>query len=157
MRVQRTRSSPSGPERRFQKIHASVARSVYIPRMRVRAASFFAAIALSSSAAALAGAGVWTTNGPPGGAGSVVADPHVPGIVYAGNMSGLFRSADNGATWTSTGLSGGGGYVPLAAGATVYATGAAGLLASHDQGAHWTLLLPGLFGGSYMLTRHPLG
>jgi hypothetical protein len=102
-------------------------------------------------------AGVWTTNGPQGGAGSVAADPHVPGIVYAGNESGLFRSADNGATWTSTGLSGGGGYVSAAAGATVYAIGAAGLLASQDQGAHWTLLLPGdPFGESLMLAVDPV-
>ena len=41
------------------------------------------------------GVGVRTTNGPPGGALSVVTDPGIPGVVY----TEAFRSLDGGMTW----------------------------------------------------------
>jgi len=101
------------------------------------------------SFAASAGVGVWTTNGPPGGGGlTVVADPHAAGVLYAGTYAGIFRSADDGASWTPTSLTGGYDVLSVGADSTVYATGPyvlqswplVALLSSGDDGAIWQVL-----------------
>ena len=110
-----------------------------------------AAAALLLSTVATAGVGTWTTNGPPGGGSlGVIADPLVPGNVYAGNLGGLFISTDNGATWKSAGFP---GQVvsPLATGppTTLYVSRVStdGLVqyleASPDDGLHWNILRQG--------------
>ena len=58
-----------------------------IPQHRLAIAT----AALLVTAAATAGVATWTTNGPPGGGSlNAIADPLVPGNVYAGNLGGLF-------------------------------------------------------------------
>ena len=101
-------------------------------------------------AALLAGVGVWTTNGPPGGSYTVITASGSPGIVYAGGER-LFRSADNGSTWTATGLTDQGAS-PLATSppATVYVSTFApvattSLQVSHDDGMHWAVIGGGEF------------
>lgn len=53
-----------------------------------------------------AGINVWTSNGPEGGAiPSFAIGPVTPTTLYAGTeSSGVFRSADRGASWSTTGL-----------------------------------------------------
>jgi photosystem II stability/assembly factor-like uncharacterized protein len=103
------------------------------------------------STVATAGVGVWTTNGPPGGSYTVITASGSPGIVYAGStISGLVRSADNGSTWTGTGLPN--AVAPLATSppATIYAStqvpvATTSLQVSHDGGMHWTVIAGGDF------------
>ncbi len=52
------------------------------------------------SATSSAGVGVWTTNGPTGGAELVAADPSHAALVYTGTA----RSSDGGLTWQPNGL-----------------------------------------------------
>ena len=58
-------------------------------------------LALSPSVC-LAGANIWTSYGPEGGSVSCLAiDPSQTSILYVGTVySGIFRSADGGATWS---------------------------------------------------------
>jgi len=85
--------------------------------------------------------GVWTTNGPPGGALRVATDPGIPGVVYTEG----FRSLDGGVTWQSYGLNPPYGLYAVTSGtsSTVYVGGASGddgaVLSSVDAGAHWAL------------------
>jgi photosystem II stability/assembly factor-like uncharacterized protein len=74
--------------------------------MRIRAVLFLAFALLLMSGVSRAGVGVWTTNGPPGGAYPyrVIADSQTPGAIYAGSPNGIFKSTDNGATWLRIGL-----------------------------------------------------
>ena len=93
------------------------------------------------AATASAGVGVWTTNGPPGGALRVVTDPGIPGAVY----TEAFRSLDGGMTWQSYGLNPPYGLRAVASGGTVgvYLGGSSAddgaILSSTDAGAQWTL------------------
>ena len=131
--------------------------------MRVRAASCLGvSLLISATAAATAGVGVWTTNGPPGGASNaVVADPGSRAVVYAGGLTALFKSVNGGLLWQALNLSA----VPLAAdpAGSVYAAGInfpdAGvfvgtLYASEDGGADWNALEQGSE-TSYRLTIDP--
>ena len=44
------------------------------------------------------------TNGPYGGnIFTVVFDPNVPNVIYAGGKGGVFKSTDNGASWNKLG------------------------------------------------------
>jgi photosystem II stability/assembly factor-like uncharacterized protein len=94
-----------------------------------------------AAATGSAGVGVWTTNGPPGGALSVATDPGIPGVVY----TAAFRSLDDGKTWQSYGLNPPNvlGAVTSGTTATVYVGGSSAddgaVLSSSDAGAHWTL------------------
>lgn len=111
-----------------------------------------------------AGVGVWTTNGPPGGAYDVITDPGTPGIVYAGStgpLFGLTKSTDNGATWASAGITGITSPLAAVTPATVYA----GALTANSQdtfsvtsdgGLHWRVLAAGVFGTSYTVAVDPV-
>ncbi len=113
---------------------------------------------------ARAGVGVWTTSGPAGAGFGVVTDPRIPGVVYAGAQDGIYRSGDEGASWTLTSLRGG-PYtaVAIAADSTVYAMGPyvaengaeVALFSSSDGGANWAALTFGDFGTSYVLAVGP--
>jgi photosystem II stability/assembly factor-like uncharacterized protein len=51
---------------------------------------------------ARAGDGQWTSNGPYGGLVSVlVRDPKTPANLYAAGFSGIYKSSNNGATWSA--------------------------------------------------------
>lgn len=53
------------------------------------------------SGAALAGAGVWTSEGPYGGAVyRLYVNPALPSVLYAATRGGIFRSGDGGVSWT---------------------------------------------------------
>ena len=133
--------------------------------IRIRFRVGIAVVGAMICAVATAGVGVWTTNGPTGGAYGVITDPNVPGIVYTGGGSGIARSVDNGATWVATALSGS-GYFALATGSptTVYATGPytgnngfqVAVFYSRDEGDHWNTLSIGDFGTSYLLAVDPV-
>ena len=90
---------------------------------------------------------------------ALLADPHVPGVVYAGlSVFGVFRSADGGAAWTSssTGLSGMDVLIqPIAMNGTDYAvavglqslfTDINGTFRSTNAGVSWTETDAGLSG-----------
>ena len=84
----------------------------------------------------------WQSIGPDGATVTAMAvDPRQPGVVYAGtDQGGVYRSADGGLSWKSTGLTN-----PflesinsLAVGPSVlYAGGRFGLFVSHNGGATW--------------------
>jgi photosystem II stability/assembly factor-like uncharacterized protein len=52
-----------------------------------------------------AGLNAWRSNGPEEQVQSLANDPSNPNIIYAGSKSGVFKSADGGATWSNIGLS----------------------------------------------------
>ena len=90
---------------------------------------------------------LWKTTGLYGGHVELLrTDPTLPGVVYAGTSSGLFKSIDGGATWSATGT--GLSYQPLAdvaidptATSTLYAATSSGqLFKSVDGGASWILV-----------------
>ena len=63
--------------------------------------------ALSLSAVAYAGSGMWTSGGPYGRYVGVLAiDPTAPATLYVGTNGGVFKSTDSGGTWAAvnTGL-----------------------------------------------------
>jgi len=123
------------------------------PSSRVRLQISLSLVALLFSTMAGADVGVWTTNGPPGGANTIITAPGSPGIVYAGG-EGLFRSADNGSTWAATGITDQTAR-PLATSppATIYAStvlpapllATSSLQVSLDSGTHWTVMRTGEF------------
>ena len=113
--------------------------------MRVRAVLFLVFAWLLMSDRSRAGVGVWTTNGPPGGPYPyrVIADSQTPGAIYAGSPNGIFKSTDDGATWSRIGLTFR-STNPLAAAppTTLYAdVGAADdIYQSLDGGATWSII-----------------
>ena len=109
-------------------------------------ACVFAAVLVGFGEAGRAGAGyqVWTSDGPPGGGwlGTVTADPATPGILYAGGSLGVFKSVDDGASWS--GPYGPGGEIDAITvdpsdTSTVYSGFANRLMVSTDGGIHWSL------------------
>jgi|HubBroStandDraft_3_1064219.scaffolds.fasta_scaffold22635_1 hypothetical protein len=106
--------------------------------------------AAGAAAGGSAGANVWSSLGPNGGAvNTVVVDPSNPRVLYAGAQGGVFKSLDGGASWrlSSRGLT----IQPIHALAleprrpgTVYAaagdatTLSVGLFVSRDAGASWS-------------------
>jgi photosystem II stability/assembly factor-like uncharacterized protein len=93
---------------------------------------------------ARAGESTWTTNGPNGGAvWSLAADPSSPSTLYAGTDNGIFKSEDNGATWSLVSAS------VLSAKClavhpndrlTLFAGNESGLFESTDAGGHFSLV-----------------
>jgi photosystem II stability/assembly factor-like uncharacterized protein len=81
---------------------------------------------------------------------TVLADPFNPGVLYAGTPRGVFRSADNAATWTArnNGLGSSRSINTLAmepsAGTPLFAGTTLGLYRSDDGGLNWTNDTPGL-------------
>ena len=111
--------------------------------LRAHGRVVIALIALLFSTMAGAGVGVWTTNGPPSASNSsgIVADPQTPGTLYAGSPQGVFKSSDNGQTWSSVFSQ---AASPLAAGptGTVYiVANYVQLLKSTDGGSNWNSLI----------------
>src|SRR5262249_2976941 len=110
---------------------------------RVAPVVFGVLIGMSGASLALA-QGTYTRLGPDGGSVNVLAvDPVTPTTVYAGTTSGLFRSADGGASWTTVnpGLT----YFTQSSLAvdpvtptTLYAANHGGVFRSADGGANWT-------------------
>jgi len=96
----------------------------------------------------------WTHAGPDGGkVCALAASPSRPAVVYAGVATGgVFRSADNGATWTfaGTGLGPGSSSCHLAVDPVrpnvVWAGTGTGLFRSQDSGLTWTLRGPSFHG-----------
>ena len=100
-------------------------------------------LSLCLGAAAVEAANPWTPIGPDGGQiQSLEADPQQAGVLYAGTMSGAFKSTNGGATWqrTSRGLKRG-SISDLAVAPSdssiVYAVGN-GVFVSRDGGASWS-------------------
>ena len=61
--------------------------------------------AFGIAAGAVAGVGVWTTNGPgPTREGQIALDPLRPGTVYADAATQIGRSTDNGLSWVKFSL-----------------------------------------------------
>lgn len=110
-------------------------------RVRFRIAIGIAAALFSTTARG--GVGVWTTNGPSGvtSPANVVTDLQTPGAIYSGSAQEVFKSTDNGQTWSSVF---GQAASPLASGpaGTVYVVAnSAQLYKSIDGGAHWDSLI----------------
>jgi photosystem II stability/assembly factor-like uncharacterized protein len=109
-----------------------------------------ALIFLSLTHRAVAGVGIWTPLGPEGGSvWSLAVDPDDADVVYAGTRSGVFKSTDAGATWTSAskGLGPAGVWVMSLAVTpdAVYAgTYTNGVYKSTDGGASWFSASAGL-------------
>ena len=106
-------------------------------------------LALLAAAPLQAGVNHWTSIGPDGGGVTALAFSANGRTAWAAtNTVGVFRSADNGRTWTaaSSGLSG--EVVDLAASPTapgrVYAASSSGVFRSDDAGLHWTAVNTGL-------------
>jgi len=111
-------------------------------------------LASSASKGTSEGLSVWTTNGPKGGTvTSLVIDPGNPRVLYAGTRSGVFKSTDNGGSWSRLdGLPNSFQYDPyLNAGtalaidplhtSTIYAgISEHGLFKSNDAGASWSAI-----------------
>src|ERR1700730_15254927 len=71
---------------------------------RPRFSIFLAMALLAATRTALATDSTWTSIGPYGGGGRVLApDPTAPGTLYAGGGS-VFRNTDRGDTWTRASL-----------------------------------------------------
>jgi photosystem II stability/assembly factor-like uncharacterized protein len=107
-------------------------------------------LALLAAAPLRAGVNRWTSIGPNGGGVTALAFSANGRTVLAGTKTlGIFRSADNGRTWTpaSSGLSGE-EVVDLAASPAapgwVYAVTSSGVFRSDDAGLHWTAADAGL-------------
>jgi photosystem II stability/assembly factor-like uncharacterized protein len=85
---------------------------------------------------------------------ALAADPADPNVLYAGSLTGVFRSADGGSTWTaaSGGLPAGAAVTALLAPApgTVYAafTRGAKVFRSTDGGSHWQRVSRGIASAS---------
>src|SRR5262249_5013962 len=123
------------------------------------ARSVISALGFLASATLSGGVGAWTTNGPTGfvSYGGLIVDSRIPGTLYAGTSTGLAKSTDDGATWSSLAVASALPATPLAAAnGTVYASvGGCDLLLSctstvyksADGGQHWqTLLQESTFG-----------
>lgn len=106
-------------------------------------------VILAFSTPALAGAGMWTSNGPADtGVGSLALDPDNSNIIYAGaGGQGVFRSTDGGASWLSrtTGLGGARVYtLAVSSAGTVYAGTSRGVFKSTNRADTWTPASTGL-------------
>lgn len=109
---------------------------------------YFIAAALGIAPLAHAGEGVWTGNGPDGGAiAGLLIDPVTPATLYASTVGGLFKSVDSGASWTRA-QNGLGSFIAYgdsqallldaSASATLFAVNAdGGLSVSHDGATSW--------------------
>ncbi len=65
-------------------------------------ATWFALLLLVQLGSGQTPLNVWSSNGPNAEISSVVADPINPNIIYAGSAhSGIFKSTNNGASWSS--------------------------------------------------------
>lgn len=111
--------------------------------------SLILGLALLAAAPLQAGGNRWTPIGPHGGGVTALAFSANGRTVLAGTKTlGVFRSADNGRTWTpaSSGLSGGvvGLAASPAAAGWVYAVTSSGVFRSDDAGLHWTAADAGL-------------
>src|SRR6266566_4716867 len=75
-----------------------------------RAAFLVCSVLVAFSRIASAGVNSWTSNGPEGGTiVAIVVDPAAPAILYAGTLSGVFKSTNGGGNWNpiNNGLFGG--------------------------------------------------
>jgi photosystem II stability/assembly factor-like uncharacterized protein len=91
----------------------------------------------------------WINVSPPLTAYNVSVDPDDPTYVYAATRTGMWWSADHGATWQPRGLSDKGVFSVVAqANGVVHAGTPIGAEVSTDRGATWSSLDPGL-GGSH--------
>ena len=112
-----------------------------------------AAILVASARTAQAGINVWTSDGPPGGGGSILAvviDPNECRTVYAGTANGgVFKSIDSGRTWSAVnvGLTHPALVLSLAidptTSSTLYAGTRSGVFKSADGGGTWTAATAG--------------
>ena len=57
--------------------------------------------------------------------------------VFVGTDSGVFRSSDNGGTWTNSGLNPGGGYSVITSRGAIFAAGSDSAYYTTDNGASW--------------------
>lgn len=102
----------------------------------------------SSSARSAANAATWRALGPYGGAvADVAASPSAPGVLLAGisppeGGGALYRSTDNGASWTRQPFPTGVGVndIEFAADGSVYIGTYGGMYRSIDQGLTWVLV-----------------
>jgi len=131
---------------------------------RPRCIPFAAILGLALLAAAPLRAGVnrWTSIGPYGGGVTALAFSANGHTAWAGTKKlGVFRSSDNGRTWTaaSRGLSG--EVLDLAASPAepgrVYAATSFGIFRSDDAGWHWTAANAGLpsVNGAFLVATEP--
>lgn len=95
-------------------------------------------LGLGSPSAAVAGVAEWTTHGPPMAMGRVIVDP-TTGALYEGTAQGLYRSTDDGASWTAVCPSGDVHAFTARAG-VVYSGSGGKLYQSLDSGAHCRVL-----------------
>jgi photosystem II stability/assembly factor-like uncharacterized protein len=85
-----------------------------------------------------------------GGVSALLADPGLPGVVYAGTAGGVFVSVDGGERWRHAGdLTVAVSALAAAADGTLVAGTPEGVFASRDGGTHWVGASVGL--GSFRL------
>ena len=75
-------------------------------------------------------------------------------IIYVGTTAGVWRTADDGATWESTGMTGGIVYSLLAVDTLLFSGGDSGISLSTDSGATWTAINEGLTSSSIARLVH---
>jgi uncharacterized protein (TIGR03437 family) len=92
---------------------------------------------------------------------AIVAAPSAPSVVYVATNAGIFRSSDNGATFSATagkGLLGQVSALAVDAGSstTLYAATPQGIFVSTDGASHWQASTNGISGrGITVLVAHP--
>ncbi|HWC64921.1 MAG TPA: hypothetical protein VG777_02480, partial [Thermoanaerobaculia bacterium] len=103
-------------------------------------------LALLAAMPAAAGRGRWTIAGPPKAASLVVADPVRRGIVYAslGLPGQVWRSTDDGRSWTATGSPPADSIGLDPSDADVLYVGGLDVFRSSDRGGTWEEIVPDL-------------
>jgi hypothetical protein len=127
------------PARMFASVAAAI-RALLLPAL---VAPFFAAGAAPPAAA---GAGQWTSVGPPRGNFNALAGGwNAPMTVYASSINDLWSSTDGGVSWSFVGPVGGMLTAVNPGQATIiYARSLQGVSRSSDGGVTWQRVLPGL-------------
>src|SRR6266566_2429968 len=115
-----------------------------------RAAFLVGSVLVAFARIASAGVNSWTSNGPEGGTiVAIVVDPAAPATVYAGTLSGVYKSTNGGGSWSpiNNGLIGGVQALavdPLTPAILYVGTSYGGVFKSINGGGAWNPINAGL-------------